>query len=58
MHKGSIDELLDTMLDDVRELTGADKGVVLLTLPEVTNEGEKQISVRALAQRQQREHRR
>ena len=32
MHKGSIDELLDTMLDDVIELTGADKGVVLLTL--------------------------
>src|SRR5262249_49373504 len=27
MHKGSIDELLDTMLDDILELTGADKGV-------------------------------
>ena len=30
MHNGSIDELLETMLDDVIELTDADKGFILL----------------------------
>ncbi|HKQ71269.1 MAG TPA: sigma 54-interacting transcriptional regulator, partial [Polyangiaceae bacterium] len=48
VHKGSIDELLATMLDDILELTGADKGVILLTLPEDAGEGEKKVSVRAL----------
>src|SRR4051812_31229908 len=47
MHKGSIDELLDTMLDNVLELTGADKGVVLLTLPDQPDASEKKIAVRA-----------
>src|SRR5262249_9375664 len=47
MHKGSIDELLDTMLDDILELTGADKGVILLTLPDEPDQ-EKKIAVRAL----------
>src|SRR5450432_3634454 len=47
MHKGSIDELLDTMLDDIIELTGADKGVILLTEPEEAS-AEKKIAVRAL----------
>src|SRR4051812_16098718 len=46
MHRGSIDELLDTMLDDVLGLTGADKGLILLTSAEV-GEGEKKFSVRA-----------
>jgi transcriptional regulator with GAF, ATPase, and Fis domain len=48
MHKGSIDELLDTMLDDIIELTGADKGVILLTEPEESAAEEKKIAVRAL----------
>jgi len=48
MHKGSIDELLDTMLDDILELTGADKGVILLTLPDQPDSAEKKIAVRAL----------
>jgi transcriptional regulator with GAF, ATPase, and Fis domain len=47
MHKGSIDELLDTMLDDIIELTGADKGVILLTEPEESGQ-EKKIEVRAV----------
>jgi transcriptional regulator with GAF, ATPase, and Fis domain len=46
MHRGSIDQLLDTMLDDVLGLTGADKGLILLTVPE-QGEGEKKFSVRA-----------
>src|SRR5262249_40065634 len=46
MHKGSIDELLDTMLDDVLALTGADKGVILLTVPG-QGPSEKRFSVRA-----------
>ena len=48
MHKGSIDELFDTMLDDILELTGADKGVVLLTLAEPSADAEKKVSVRAV----------
>src|SRR5258706_1373812 len=48
MHKGSIDELLDTMLDDIIELTGADKGVILLTEPEESSAEEKKIAVRAV----------
>src|SRR5262245_42762779 len=47
MHKGSIDELFDTMLDDILDLTGADKGVVLLTLTDQPADAEKKISVRA-----------
>jgi transcriptional regulator with GAF, ATPase, and Fis domain len=47
MHKGSIDELLDTMLDDILQLTGADKGVILLTLPDEADQ-EKKVAVRAL----------
>jgi transcriptional regulator with GAF, ATPase, and Fis domain len=47
MHKGSIDELLDTMLDDILELTGADKGVILLTEPDEPDQ-ERKIAVRAL----------
>jgi transcriptional regulator with GAF, ATPase, and Fis domain len=47
MHKGSIDELLDTMLDDILDLTGADKGVILLTLPDEPDQ-EKKVQVRAL----------
>jgi transcriptional regulator with GAF, ATPase, and Fis domain len=31
MARGSLDELLETMLDDIVELTGADRGVLLLT---------------------------
>jgi transcriptional regulator with GAF, ATPase, and Fis domain len=48
MRKGSIDELFDTMLDDILELTGADKGVVLLTLADQPANAEKKISVRAV----------
>jgi transcriptional regulator with GAF, ATPase, and Fis domain len=48
MHKGSIDELFDTMLDDILDLTGADKGVVLLTLADQPADAEKKISVRAV----------
>jgi transcriptional regulator with GAF, ATPase, and Fis domain len=48
MHKGSIDELLDTMLDDILGLTGADKGVVLLTVPEEASDADRKISVRAV----------
>src|SRR6185436_19221412 len=48
MHKGSIDELLDTMLDDILELTGADKGVILLTPFDQPDGGDKKIAVRAL----------
>src|SRR6476660_4514340 len=48
MHKGSIDELLDTMLDDIIELTGADKGVILLTEHEASSPEEKKIAVRAV----------
>jgi transcriptional regulator with GAF, ATPase, and Fis domain len=48
MHKGSIDELFDTMLDDILALTGADKGVVLLTLADQPADAEKKISVRAV----------
>jgi transcriptional regulator with GAF, ATPase, and Fis domain len=47
MRKGSIDELLDAMLDDILELTGADKGVVLLTADEGPGV-EKKFSVRAV----------
>jgi transcriptional regulator with GAF, ATPase, and Fis domain len=47
MHRGSIDQLLDTMLDDVLGLTGADKGLILLTVPEEGEGGEKKFSVRA-----------
>src|SRR5258705_1313817 len=48
MHKGSIDELFDTMLDGILELTGADKGVVLLTLADQPADAERKISVRAV----------
>jgi transcriptional regulator with GAF, ATPase, and Fis domain len=48
MHKGSIDELFDTMLDDILGLTGADKGVVLLTLADQPADAEKKVSVRAV----------
>ncbi len=48
MHKGSIDELFDTMLDDILDLTGADKGVVLLTVTDQPSDGEKKVAVRAL----------
>jgi transcriptional regulator with GAF, ATPase, and Fis domain len=48
MHKGSIDELFDTMLDDILDLTGADKGVVLLTVADQPSDGEKKVAVRAL----------
>jgi transcriptional regulator with GAF, ATPase, and Fis domain len=48
MRKGSIDELLDTMLDDILELTGADKGVVLLTVPGEGTGADQKISVRAV----------
>src|SRR5215471_3167755 len=48
MLKGSIDELLDTMLDDILELTGADKGVVLLTVPDDSAGADKKVSVRAV----------
>jgi transcriptional regulator with GAF, ATPase, and Fis domain len=48
MLKGSIDELFDTMLDDILVLTGADKGVVLLTLPDQPSDSEKKIAVRAV----------
>jgi transcriptional regulator with GAF, ATPase, and Fis domain len=48
MHKGSIDELFDSMLDDILELTGADKGVVLLTVADQPADAEKKVSVRAL----------
>ena len=46
MHKGSIDELLHTMLDDVLELTFAEKGVVLLTEPGQPGQP-KTVSIRA-----------
>src|SRR5262249_8731381 len=46
MHKGSLDELLDTMLGDVLALTGAEKGVILLTAPGEVGE-DKTVSVRA-----------
>ncbi len=48
MHKGSIDELLDAMLDDILELTGADKGVILLTVPDQSSSDDKKVQVRAL----------
>jgi transcriptional regulator with GAF, ATPase, and Fis domain len=48
MHKGSIDELFDTMLDDILELTGADKGVVLLTIADQPADAEKKIAIRAV----------
>src|SRR5579859_5478432 len=48
MNKGSIDELFDSMLDDILELTGADKGVVLLTVTDQPSDGEKKVNVRAL----------
>jgi transcriptional regulator with GAF, ATPase, and Fis domain len=48
MRKGSIDELFDTMLDDILDLTGADKGVVLLTLADQPADSEKKVSVRAV----------
>ncbi len=48
MHKGSIDELLDAMLDDILGLTGADKGVILLTVPDQSSSDDKKIQVRAL----------
>jgi transcriptional regulator with GAF, ATPase, and Fis domain len=47
MNKGSIDELLDAMLADVLDLTGADKGVVLLTVPGENVGADKKIAVRA-----------
>jgi transcriptional regulator with GAF, ATPase, and Fis domain len=48
MQKSSIDELLDTMLDDVLAFTGAEKGVVLLTNPEERQSAqENRFSVRA-----------
>jgi transcriptional regulator with GAF, ATPase, and Fis domain len=46
MVRGSIDELLETMLDDIVELTGADRGLLLLN-NEGRKEGERQFSVRA-----------
>jgi transcriptional regulator with GAF, ATPase, and Fis domain len=48
MLKGSIDELFDTMLDDILELTGADKGVILLTLADQPPYTEKKVAVRAV----------
>src|SRR5882672_9535327 len=48
MRKGSIDELFDTMLDDILQLTGADKGVILLTLPDQPSGPEKKVAVRAV----------
>ena len=45
MSKGSLDELLEAMLDDVLELTGADKGLVLLV--EDTGSGAREVRVRA-----------
>ncbi len=48
MQKSSIDELLDTLLSDVLELTGAEKGAVLLTGPDPSGSAEeKRFTVRA-----------
>ena len=46
MARGSIDELLEAMLDDIVELTGADRGVLLLGTAEKDG-GPKKLAVRA-----------
>ena len=44
MARGSLDELLEAMLDDILELTGADRGVLLLR---GTDRDDKKLAVRA-----------
>jgi transcriptional regulator with GAF, ATPase, and Fis domain len=46
MARASLEELLETMLDDIVELTGADRGVLLL-VNEPTNDDGKSFTVRA-----------
>ncbi|MCC6646358.1 MAG: sigma 54-interacting transcriptional regulator [Polyangiaceae bacterium] len=47
MLRGSLDELLDTMLGDVVELTGADRGMLLLQGDGAAGEGGRKFTVRA-----------
>jgi len=47
MRRGSVDDLLTDLLEAVVELTGADRGAVLLVEPAVDSDTERRVSIRA-----------